>query len=85
MTQALFRSGMARNTEMLPQSREPAMPGLNRVPCARNRAMGMAGLFYSFVLHEPRIVAGQKISDKMSQFTELELLPRKIQLTESPA
>ena len=76
---------MARDVEMLPQSTVPAMPGLNRVPCARNRVMGMVLLFYSFVLYEPPTGAGQKFSDKMSQFTELELLPGKIQLAESPA
>lgn len=84
-TQALFRSGMARDVEILPQSTVPAVPALNRVPCARNRVMGMAPLFYSFVSYEPPTAAGQKFSDKMSQFTELELLPRKIQLAESPA
>lgn len=47
--------------------------------------MGMALLFYSFVSYEPPTAAGQKFSDKMSQFTELELLPRKIQQAESPA
>lgn len=64
---------------MPPQSRVPAMPGLSRVPWARNRVMGMALAFYSFVLYEPLTAAGQKFSDKMSQFTGLELLPGKIQ------
>lgn len=40
----------------------------------------MALAFYSFVLYEPLTAAGQKFSDKMSQFTGLELLPGKIQL-----
>lgn len=85
MAQALYRSGMTRDVKMLPQSIVSAMPGPNRVPCARNRVMGMALLFYYFVLYEPLTVADQKFSDKMRRFTELELLPRRIQLAESPA
>jgi len=32
--------------------------------CARNRVVGMALLFYSFVLYEQPTVAGQKFSEK---------------------
>lgn len=42
------------------------LPIWNRVPCARNRLMGMTLLFYSFVSYEPWTVAGQKFSENES-------------------
>lgn len=47
--------------------------------------MGMALLCYSLVLFEQWTVSVHSFSDKMSKFTEMEWLPRKIQLAEAPA